>query len=140
MAVAVKFEALSEHLAKKGHDLNADTIKIMLSNDVPSASLDALKTDLTSELGAGNGYTAGGMDIQNTTSRAAGVTTVTATDCVWTASGAVGPFRYVVAYNDTASTPFAKPLIAYWDYGSPISLASGETFTADFTTGLLTIT
>ena len=56
----------------------------------PSASLDALKTDLTSELGAGNGYTAGGMDIQNTTSRAAGVTTVTATDCVWTASGAVG--------------------------------------------------
>lgn len=140
MAVATKFEAFSEHLAEKVHDLNADTIKILLSNDVPSASLDAVKADLTSELSTAAGYTAGGMDIQNTTSRTAGVTTVTAIDCVWTASGSMGPFRYVVAYNDTPASGVIDPLICWWDYGSSISLSSGETFTADFTTGLMTIT
>ena len=51
------------------------------------------------------------------------------TDLVLTATGAVGPFRYVVIYNDTSAT---DALIAYYDYGSSISLAAGETFTIDF--------
>lgn len=140
MASAVKFEAFSEHLAEGVHNLDTGLIKIMLSNDAPSASLDAVKADLTSELGAGNGYTAGGEDTQNATSRSGGTTTVTAVDVVWTATGgSIGPFRYVVAYNDTPTSP-ADPLIEYWDYGSSITLASGETFTADFgASGLMTI-
>jgi len=140
MASAVKFEALSEHLAEGVHNLDTGTIKILLSNDAPSAAADAVKADLTSELGGGSGYTAGGEDIQNTTSRTGGTTTVTATDVVWTASGGtIGPFRYVVAYNDTPSSP-ADPLICYWDYASSITLQIGETFTADFgASGLMTI-
>jgi hypothetical protein len=140
MAAAVKFEAFSEHLAEGVHNLDTGTIKILLSNDAPSAAADAVKADLTSELGAGNGYTAGGEDTQNATSRTAGTTTVTAVDVVWTAAGgSIGPFRYVVAYNDTPTSP-ADPLIEYWDYGSSITLAAGETFTADFgASGLMTI-
>ena len=38
-------------------------------------------------------------------------------------------FRYIVVYNDTAA---GDPLIAYYDYGGPISLAPGETFLIDF--------
>lgn len=140
MAAAVKFEAFSEHLAEGVHNLDTGTIKILLSNDAPSAAADAVKADLTSELGAGNGYTAGGEDTQNATSRTAGTTTVTAVDVVWTAAGgSIGPFRYFVAYNDTPTSP-ADPLIEYWDYGSSITLAAGETFTADFgASGLMTI-
>ena len=52
-------------------------------------------------------------------------------DMVLTASGgSIGPFRYVVLYNDTQTSP-AKPLICYWDYGSSISVATSQTFTLD---------
>lgn len=139
MASFVKFEAFSEHLAEKVHDLNADTLKVLLTNDAPDAAADAVKADLTSEIANGNGYTTGGADAQNATSRAGGTTSVTGVDIVWTASGGtVGPFRYAVLYNDTPSSP-ADPLIGYWDYGSSITLQIGETFTVDFGSSVLTV-
>jgi hypothetical protein len=139
MASAVKFEVFSEHLAEKVHNLDADTIKNMLTNGAPNAATHTVKADLT-EIGAGNGYSAGGNDTQNATSRSGGTTTVGATDIVVTASGgSIGPFRYVAAYNDTPTSP-ADPLIEYWDYGSSITLLDGETFTEDFgASGLMTI-
>lgn len=57
----------------------------------------------------------------------------------FTASGgSIATFRYVVLYNDTATN---DELIGWWDYGSAVTLASGETFTVDFdaATGVLTI-
>ena len=137
MASFTKFEVFSENLAEKVHDLNADTLKVMLTNTAPTASTDATKSDIT-EISAGNGYTAGGEDTQNATSRSGGTTSVTGVDVVWTASGAVGPFRYVVLYNDTPTSP-ADPLIGYWDYGSSVTLASGETFTTDFGASMFTV-
>ena len=68
------------------------------------------------------------------------MTTVTGVDVVFTASGgSIGPFRYVVLYNDTPTSPL-DPLIAYWDYASSITLLTGETFTVDFGASLFTIT
>ena len=41
-------------------------------------------------------------------------------------------FRYAVLYNDTDAT---DPLIGWWDHGSTISLADGESATVTFTGG-----
>lgn len=130
------FEQFFEDLSNGVHDLvgTDHTLRIYLSNTAPNAATHKVKGDLT-EISGGNGYTTGGEDTQNNGSRTGGVVTVTGTDIVWTASGEVGPFRYAVLYNDTPTSP-ADPLIGWWDYGSAVTLANGETFTADLATML----
>jgi hypothetical protein len=138
MAAFVRFEIFSEDLAKKKHDLHADTLKVMLTNTTPNVATHAVKLDLT-DIAAVNGYPAGGVDTQNTVTRAGAVSSVTGTDIVFTASGgSIGPFRYAALYNDTQTAP-VKPLIGYWDYGSALTLLDTETFTVDFGTSQLTI-
>lgn len=139
MASFVKYQQFVEDLGNKVHDLvgTNDVLKVALTNTAPNAATHAVFADIT-EISAGNGYTAGGEDTQNDGTESGGTLTVTGVDVVWTASGAVGPFRYVVLYNDTPVSP-ADPLIGYWDYGSSISLASGETFTANFGASLFSI-
>ena len=106
-------------------------MKILLSNDGTIANTFTVKGDLT-EISAGNGYTAGGEDITNDTSRTGGTVDVTtAATVVWNATGSVGPFQYVVCYNDTPASPL-DPLICWWDYGSGVTLSNGESFTVDF--------
>lgn len=140
MASCVKYEILSENIAKKVHDFRAagDTLNVLLSNSAPNVSTHALKSD-AGEITAGNGYSAGGSDTQNDISRSGATTSVTGVDIVWTASGgAINSFRYAILYDDTPSSP-ADPLICYWDYGSSIAPASGETFTVDFGSSMFTI-
>jgi len=43
--------------------------------------------------------------------------------------GSRGAFRYVVIYDNTATTPTNKPLLGWWDYGSSITMQNGDTFT-----------
>lgn len=138
MAVANKFNILSEDIAEGVHQFQAagHTLKVYLSNTTPDAAADAVKADLA-EITNQNGYAAP-VDVQNDTSRLGATTSVTGVDVVVTATGAVGPFRYVVLYNDTPTSP-ADPLILWWDYGSSISLANGETFTVDFGSSMFTI-
>jgi hypothetical protein len=136
MASFNKFESFSEELAKGAHQFHAagHTFKVYLSNAAPSASADLVKTDLA-EITNQNGYTAP-IDIENDISRSGGTTSVTGVDKVVTATGAVGPFQYVVLYNDTHAS---DALVGWWDYGTPITLANGETFTIDFGSSILTI-
>ena len=140
MASFVKYQQFVEDLGNKVHDLvgTDDTIKVALSNSAPTVATDATLSD-ASEISSGNGYTAGGDDTQNSGSESGGTLTVTGTDVTFTASGGtIGPFRYVILYNDTPTSP-ADPLIGYWDYGSSITLNDGESFTVDFGASLFTI-
>lgn len=139
MAVFQKFYAFTENVAEKVHNLGADTLKVMLTNTVPVVT-NAVKLDLT-EIAAGSGYTAGGTAATiSSSAQTTGTYKLVLADVTFTSSGTIGPFRYAVLYNDTPTSP-ADPLIGWWDYGSAVTLASGETFTVDFdpTTGVLSI-
>lgn len=140
MAAYNKFLQFTKDLIDGVHDFDDHTFKLMLTDTAP-VNTNTVKANI-SEISAGNGYTAGGATVTITTSTSSGTAKVTvSSDVVFTASGgSVGPFRYAVLYNDTPSTP-AKPLIAWWDYGSSITLNDAETLTADFdqANGLLTV-
>jgi hypothetical protein len=135
MATPVKFHAFVEHCAEKVHNLASDQLVIALTNTAPTASTDDTLSDITQ-------ITYTNLSSRNVTtsssSQTSGTYKLVLTDLVLTASGAVGPFRYAVLYNDTPTSP-ADPLIQYYDYGSSITLANGETFTVDFGATALTL-
>lgn len=129
MATYNKFQDFSEQLVIGTHDFDTNVFKVYLSNTTPSASADSVKADLP-EIAAGNGYTAGGATTTITVAEVTGTTTVSGTQVVFTASGgSIGPFQYVVLYNDTSAS---DNLIAWWDYGSALTLNDGESFTVKF--------
>lgn len=144
MAAFAKFNQFVEDLAHAVHDLKTGTthvLKVVLTNSAPSAS-NALLSDIT-DLSTANGYTAGGATVGTITGAQTSGTfkLVGGTDPSWTASGgSIGPFRYAVLYNSTPTSPL-KPLIGYWDYGTNLTVTSGNTFTVDIdqTNGILTI-
>lgn len=140
MAAYNKFNAFVEALALKKMNLGTDTLKVMLTNTAPVAANSVYADISAGDLATANGYTNGGATVTTTSCvQTSGVLKLILADVVVTASGAVGPFRYAVLLDFTATN---KDLIGWWDYGSSISLANGETFTVDFDsgTGVLTVT
>ena len=141
MATYNKIQDYVEQVNKAVHNWPSHTFKAMLTNSAPIAT-NTIAANLT-EISAGNGYSAGGMTLDTVTlSETTGTAKVTIADEVLTASGgSIGPFRYVAVYNDTATSP-ADALVMWYDYGSSITLASGESLTIDFdaTNGLWQLT
>jgi hypothetical protein len=139
MASYNKFQQFAEDVLKGVHNLTSDatctlTVALTAAANAPVATNSVLAnltqisyTNLSSRVITG-------VTAEHTT----GTVTITADDLVLTASGAVATFRYVVIYNDDPTSP-ADPLICWFDYGSDVTLASGETFTLDFTGGLATL-
>lgn len=127
MATFVEVDVFSEDLANKIHDLNTDTFKWLLTNSAPAVGTTFLKSNVT-EITAGTGYTSGGMTTTLSFSRTGQTTTVSGTQVVITATGTVGPFRYLVLYNDTPTSPL-DPVIGYLDHGSAVTMAATDTYT-----------
>jgi hypothetical protein len=138
MATFNKFQPFVENIAEKVFNLGSDSLKVMLTNTVP-VNTNGQKSQLT-DISAGNGYTAGGTAATiSSSAQASGTYKLVLADVTFTASGgSIGPFRYAVLYDDTATN---KELIGWWDYGSAVTLATGESITVDFdaTNGVLTL-
>lgn len=140
MASLVKYYSFVDEEAAGGHNLKTAVFKCALTNTAPTQASDTVwNTTVAPAPAAANGYTAGGNTL--TTSSAtttSGTFKLTLADSVFTATaGGIGPVRYAIIYNSSAT----NKLVGYYDYGSSITLASGETLTIDFdgTNGFLTI-
>lgn len=137
MVAFQKFYSFVEAVAEKVHNLGSDQLVIALTAaaNAPVASntqLSNLTQIAYTNLSSRNVTTA-------SSAQSSGTYKLTCNDLVLTASGgAVETFRYVVLYNDTATN---DELIGWYDYGSNVTLADGETFTINFddAQGVLTI-
>jgi len=135
MATYNKFQCFVEDICEKKHNLGSDTLKVALSSatNAPSASLDKKLADIT---------TIASPAVDNTTlsvtssSQTNGTYTLVLEDKLLTATGDVGPFQYVIIYNDDATN---DELIAWYDYGSEITLHANDTFKLDFGTELFSL-
>ena len=114
-------------------DLESDQIAVALTNTAPGSE----STDPTGDTG---GVIANLTQISysNCSSRNVGIVSSTQSggtyklvlqDLTLTASGTVGPFRYIYLFNDTVT---GDPLIGLYDYGASVTLNNGDTFTLDF--------
>ena len=131
MASYNKFNNTVQYFGTAGFSLNnVDTLKLELSNTAPVATNSVYSDISANELANGNGYTTGGASLTTVTyTNSTGTSTLYADNVVFTATGSMGPFRYATVYD---STNASKPLIGWWDYGTSITLNSGETFTVSF--------
>lgn len=131
-----KFNSFVANIANKKYNLASDSLVVALTAtaNAPIATNNAL-SDLTQ------------ISYTNLSSRAISITSSTQTSGTYklilanttlTASGAVAPFQYVVIEDSTAT---GFELICWFDYGSAVTLASGDQFVVsyDLTNGLLQI-
>lgn len=135
-----KYQDFVEQLGLEQHNLNTDTLKIALTNAVPNAAhtvFDAVTNHAAPA--AANGYTTGGEDTGNGWSESAGTATLASAASpitITATAGGIGPFQYLILYNDTNPT---KMLVGYYNHGSEVTLAEGESYVITVTTNLFTL-
>ncbi len=138
MAAYNKFDCFTGDIAGKLHNLNSDTLKILLTNVQPVRT-NTVKGSLT-EITAGNGYAAGGSAAAFVSGAdASGSYKLILSPVVFTASGGnFATFQWACLYNSTAA---GLNLIGWWDYGTGITLTNGNSFTVslDQTNGVFTL-
>lgn len=132
MATYTKFQPFVEDVNEKVHNMGSDQLVVALTNSAPAATNGQLSeiTEIAYTNCSSRNITT------SSSSQTSGTYSLVLTDLTLTASGSVGPFRYVVVYNDTAVT---DELIAYADYGSSITMSSSETFDIDFAANFYTM-
>ncbi len=137
MASFNKFNSFVEALAEKAHNLGSDQLAVALC---AAANAPVATNTVLANLTQASYTNCSTRNITTTSSaQTSGTYKLVLQDLELTASGGtVGPFRYIVLYNDTATN---DELIGWYDYGSEITLQNGEKITIDFdgTNGVLTL-
>lgn len=133
-----KFNLTVQKFARKLIDANADTLNLALyvvGGPTPPLATDSVYAATLAggavEVANGNGYTTKGNSGTAVESNAGGTSTmrISAALPIWTASAAGFSLRYMVFFDDTATS---DDLLGWWDYGSSLTLSgtNGDTFAA----------
>ncbi len=135
MATFTKIDSFVENLAEKLIDLSGASLTVALTNTAHTSTWDEL-ADLTQV-----SYTNLSTRVITVSSSAqtSGTYKLVLADLTLTSSGGTtGPFRYVYVYDDSST---GDKLIAYYDYGSAVTLQDTDSFVINFdgTNGFLTI-
>lgn len=126
MATYSKFNSFVEAVHKGIHALGTHQLKVALTNTAPSAGNTVLAniTEISYTNCSSRNVTT------NSASQTGGVFKLVLADLTLTASGGqVGPFRYVVIYNDGAAS---DELIGWYDRGVETTLEDGDQLALDF--------
>lgn len=136
MATLQKNYFFTLDLGKAVFNFSSDTLKLAFTDTAPTTATHVY-ADITSPLALTNLATSPAL-----TSVTWAETTGTATlgAATWTGTsqtGNFGPFRYIVVYDDTASS---KNILGWYDYGSELTLngTNGDQLTLTFASGILT--
>jgi len=135
MATFNKYNSGAEALVE-GINAQTDTWRIILSNTAPDVT--DVSQAAAAELTTAGGYTVNGNTCAVISStQSGGVYTLVLDDpAAWIGSGAGFTARYAILWDQTADR-----LIAWWDYGSSVLVASGESFTVTLPpAGVFTVT
>lgn len=133
MATYQKFNDFVRAACQKEHNIGTDQLKVALTNTAPVAGnvklLDIVEIAYTN-LSTRNLTTSSASQVGGTFS------CVVSDQVLTTTGGPTGPFRFVVVYNDSSLN---KDLVAFFDYGTSITLADGETLTLHFGANLFSL-
>jgi len=147
VATFVAFDLFVTDMAEQVHDFSAtgDQLRVALTNTLPVVT-NTLLTNITEiaytnllgdptsrdpVIASGTGQSPAGTHLYILEGQGGA-----ASDLVLTASGGpVAGFRWVVHFN-LATVAKADPLIQFYDHGSVVNLADGETFTIDYNSAL----
>ncbi|MFE2995011.1 hypothetical protein ACFXG4_08370 [Nocardia sp. NPDC059246] len=122
MAVTAKWYGLGlRAFARKEVDWGNDAIKALLTTSgyTPNQDTHAYKSDLTNELAATGGYTAGGIALTGLNISYDGANNrliLDANDISWPT--ATFTARNLIVYDNTPSTDATRPLLGYVDFGA----------------------
>lgn len=128
MATYNKFNCFAENVYEGKHNFATATIKMAFTNTAPNASNNLL-SDIA-EIAPVGGYGAGGITLPVTSSsQTNGTYKLIVSDFTFTATGSCGPFRYIVIYDSSSDQ---NRLIGWYDFGSSLTLQSGNGLSFDF--------
>lgn len=143
MAIVQVFDRAIGRMMDGTVDLDTNQFYAYLTNSQPDKFNDNYKSDLP-EISPGNGYTAGGQLLTSVTwqmlpGSPQGIWRFDCANFSWTATGGnIGPFRWVVVYAKGAGSP-NDYLICFADYGSSITVTSGNQFIVNTPSGLFEV-
>lgn len=134
MATFTRPDVMSLNLSNKVYDGDSDTYRWTLSNTAPVLASTNLLSNIT-QISTANGYTqmtdgAGGLLATMSALSSSGQTTTWAQSAsvVLTATGAVGPFQYLIMVDDTPTSPL-NPVLGWLNHGAAVTMANTDTYT-----------